>query len=510
MPVRYEPSAPVAAAGNIYEQNYALQLQRQNAEQQAQMAAAASHGGGGGGYGGGGGFDIQSAIQHRDQMQFAQERDNLNRNTVDAGQQFQANVAQKMQRDKFKLEAELSQTQLSQQENMRLQRMKNAIGDVQNDATLSSEEKADMVTQLKTGIDPLARRQAAAKLAMDQQQKEAMAEQYNAQAALRKQEAEVTGKTAKERTSFVPDPKHLSDIVADLQDKVPYTLADRDATISKMAEAEAMRQGLGHHIFQEGYGKWKILSGPGSDADKQAAAAAGKGKDSGHPTGLDPQQYLKAREQAEAQAHKEQTIMVDNNGVKSSVHPQTIEWKNERVQQILKSMGLPANMQEYGSQLKATGGGGKSGYNRDAAPWNKGRASPGAAAAAPPAETPAGQGAAANVDGTAAVAAINRKANDHANAVLNDDRIPGPVRTQLAEKIGVVRRLLTAAGGNPDKLDRDKRAQYDEAAAYIAKNDPDQNKPAAPTAAPAAPAAPPAVVPQGAGPPGVFKWLGIQ
>lgn len=55
-----------------------------------------------------------------------------------------------------------NQVQLSQQEEMRLQRMSSAIDGVNNDQSLSPAERQSIITQLRTGIDPLHQRQQQA------------------------------------------------------------------------------------------------------------------------------------------------------------------------------------------------------------------------------------------------------------------------------------------------------------------------------------------------------------
>ncbi len=199
MPIVYESAAPIGLAENIYNtaaQREAALRSREFALQQAQVS---NRGGGGGGYDDGGG--MQAAINNRDSNQIRTQAENDQYNVVSAGQVFGAQAAQAQQKQGYALQAQLQQVELTQTENMRLARLKNAVGDVSNDASLSAEEKSAMITHLKTGIDPLQHRQAAQKIAADQQLKEQEAAKFQWQAAAEKALAEGRGKNASDRQS---------------------------------------------------------------------------------------------------------------------------------------------------------------------------------------------------------------------------------------------------------------------------------------------------------------------
>jgi hypothetical protein len=91
--------------------------------------------------------------------------------------QLQAQLAQQHAR----LQQQLSQTQLTQTEQMQLQRMQNAIGAVNANDNLSDEEKKDAIMQLQTHISPLQQRHTAAQTqALQLQQHQAQqAAQFN-------------------------------------------------------------------------------------------------------------------------------------------------------------------------------------------------------------------------------------------------------------------------------------------------------------------------------------------
>lgn len=386
MPVRFQPAEPVGAVGSIYEQNYALQLQRQNAEmQQNAMMAAAARGGGGGG--GGGGSNIQDAINSRDRMQMQWEQNAQAAMGVPQSQVYAQQAAARHQQDQFANEAQLSQMQLTQQESMRLARMKNAIGDVQADPTLSDQEKADMTLQLKTGIDPLARRDAAAKVQAQQQMNEQHAQLYKFQAAAEKMKMDAIGKSAEDRQSFVPDPKHLAAIVADLDATVPE-LPDmmggkeaRSKMIEQLARQEAVRQGLGTTWQMEPDGKHHAVSGPGSKEHEMLLKAEAEGS-RGQWT---DEKFFKAREHAERTVDTRAKEMKEGRypGTKELAHPhlQDLEERRKEVEKHLKSMGAPTTYDELHAMQKK--GASAYSYDKSKAPWNRGKAETVAAAASP-------------------------------------------------------------------------------------------------------------------------------
>lgn len=351
MPIVYESPAPIAAFGAVSQQA------AQNDVRARQVAAAASAFSQGGGFGGtrgrsvyDDGDNIQAAIFGRDQMQFNRERDAIDR-SVSQTEKFRADSEMARDRQRFQLQAELQQTELSQQENMRLARMKNAVGEVQADASLSDEDKADLMIQLRTGIDPLQHRLAKQRLAMDQQEKEARTEQYQQMAALRKEEAAVTAKTADERMSFLPDPRALAEIAEDIKANLPFIPgvgAPPAEMVAKMAHQEAMRQGLGAYKFQSGYGKWDDVDFDGETG--KGKAVSGKVRDAqAHPSGMSAEQFLKMHEDARSEALKEQARKDPVSG--NFLNPQDNSWTEDRIGQIVGRHKKA--LAEYNSQRPA-------------------------------------------------------------------------------------------------------------------------------------------------------------
>lgn len=387
MPIDYETSVPAAGFAALANQSaYEASLRnRQFALQQQYQIGAGGVGGyghGGYGHGGYGAYDtgIQDAIFQRDALGFQMRHADQQVVASQQSQAFAANAAMNEQQQRYQLQAQLQETELTQQERMRLQRMKNAVGDVMSNPNLSAQEKNDYVTQLKTGINPLEHRNAVQRMAIEKQQKEAMAEQYQALAGLRKQEADVTAKSAADRTSFIPDPAELAKITEDLRSTNPNLPPN---VVSQMATSEAIRQGLGSHVFQEGYGKFRVLNGYGADKSAGATGTGGAAGEFTHPSGIKPIDYIKVLEHAHSMVDKRSAEMKDHPtipGTKVLAHPelQDLTKRDDEVAKYLK--GFLASFEEYSKGLQQRQPAGRAGFDPKKAVWRQGQA---AAAAAP-------------------------------------------------------------------------------------------------------------------------------
>jgi hypothetical protein len=470
MAVQWEPASPIGLAGNIYADNFALQLQRQNQEARNQQMAQANSRGGGGGPSGGG-LDMQAAIQHRDQMQFAQQQ----QVDANANQQSQQAFQSRNNQQRASLDAQLSQEQLTQQETMRLARLNNAVGDVTSDPTLSDEEKRDLVMQLKTNKSPLEQRQQAAKLKSQQLANEEKTKEMQLQGALQKAHLDALGKSSADRTSFIPDPEHLSAISDDLNKTLPQFPAvsggdaARQKVIEKLAHEEAVRQGLGSNVVTSPDGKTQtFISGPGSKEHEarlkgEHAGGAARGEEMTH------EKFLKAREYAERIVDKRATETVEGTipGTKVPAHPelQDLDKRAEAVKKHLRDIGAPTTFEELEAMKKDKPKG--YGYDPDKAAWNK--AKPAAAAT-----TPAGENAPAAAPKPEVIESINNKAKAQANGYLNDTRLAPPVRTQMAESVGIMRRALVSVGGDTSKLTGKAKEEFEAARKFMNANDPDK------------------------------------
>lgn len=126
------------------------------------------------------------ANQERTQVGLAQMQLNDRAAEFNAQAQTQANLV----RARAEAQAWLNQQDLSQAEALRLQRMQRAVGEVMATDDLTPEEKAALVTQLRTGIDPLRQRQemSIAKL-RERQEQEALRQAQQAAALTSANEA---------------------------------------------------------------------------------------------------------------------------------------------------------------------------------------------------------------------------------------------------------------------------------------------------------------------------------
>lgn len=99
--------------------------------------------------------------------------------------QLQENEQQNQQRQaQMRLHADLQNVELSQTEAVRLQRMRQAVGAVNADDSLAPDEKASLIQQLQTGINPLQQRVAAARVKQEEVQTQMMLGQAQKVAAL--------------------------------------------------------------------------------------------------------------------------------------------------------------------------------------------------------------------------------------------------------------------------------------------------------------------------------------
>lgn len=290
MPVTFEPAQPFAPAISSYYgsamQNDAdaprlLAAQQANREFALRAAALAQQGGGGGGRGGGG-SDIQDAINHRDDAQRQSDQFNAQLNTGVQRDQYEAQSQANLQQSRFELQAQLQDVELSQQEKMRLQRMKNAVGDVSTDPTLSDEEKSDMILQLKTGIDPFQHRIATQKLAQEKMVKDQMVEASQAKTAVEQANAKYRTNSFEDNQRYIPNPSSLAQFVEDEATANPDLPPDE---LEKRARARAIREGAYTHWTQTAPGKWEVAdprkggdpNQPGTAGTRSGTGTAGAG-----------------------------------------------------------------------------------------------------------------------------------------------------------------------------------------------------------------------------------------
>lgn len=257
MPITFEPAQPFAPSISAYYgsamQNDADAPRLLAARQQAQANAMQGYGGGGGG-GGGGGNSIQDAINQRDTNRMRADEFTAQLETGVQRDQFEAQVQGAAQRQRFDLQAQLQDVELSQQEKMRLQRMKNAVGEVSVDPTLTDQEKSDMILQLKTGIDPFQHRLATQKMQIDKLQKDAMVQELQSRAAIEQQTSKFRANSFEDNQRYVP---HANVLAQYVEDEVTANPGIDPKQAEANARARAIKEGHYDHFIQESPGKWQ-------------------------------------------------------------------------------------------------------------------------------------------------------------------------------------------------------------------------------------------------------------
>jgi len=347
MPIVYETAGPVggyAALGNLQGQNEAAQIRAQ------QMARA-----GGGGGGTDNPLDMQRAIQFRDEMMFrqGQQADSMVPSARDA---FLANARLAEQGQHARLQAELSQVQLSQQETMRLQRMRNAIGEISSDPTLTDEEKAELIGKTKYGMGPLEERLNRQMLLAKTQQQQAMVEQYQAHAALELQRAKGLAKSAEDRIQWWTDPPTLGAIAEDIRKNSGIGHLLSEEQVMQWAKEIAVKQGVGQAMTTDERGNLIPLGG-GTKGGK-AGGSAGQGEEFTHESGLTSEKYIKLERDIEKDIdRRRQETVKDPQGVKEP-RPRYPELQDDEgfrkaVEKRLEEAGMPKNLAEFLGQRKS-------------------------------------------------------------------------------------------------------------------------------------------------------------
>lgn len=392
MPIVYETAAPAQAMADV---NYDLAARR------AELASDAGGFGRGGVYGRGGGgggvIDMgdQNALFARNNESFQREADSLNRTGIPNRDLARARWDTEQQADRFRLQAELQQTELTQAEQMRLSRMKNAIGEVASDPTLAEDEKAAIITRLRTGIDPLEQRLVRSRLAAEAQMKNQHAELFEFQAAARKREADIMAKSAKERMHFEPDPTALSEITEDILSTIAPEARKflPEGFVERAAQAEALRQGLGTSMYIQPDGKLVPLG-------ESKTKASGTGQQKPTPPFDVSKEWREAWRQAEL-AQKRSRKEKDSEGKDVTVfeNPQDEKWRQNRAEELFDTAFEAYTTKKAQADAEAPVQGGR--YNPKAASWRKGQQ--------PPAQAQPNQEVASDATGDKAEAPIGHR-----------------------------------------------------------------------------------------------------
>lgn len=287
--ITFEPAQPFAPSISAY-YGSAMQndadaprlLAARQAQQEFALRAQALAQQGGGGYRGGG-SDIQDAINHRDDAQRQSDQFNAQLNTGIQRDQYEAQSQANLQQSRFQLQAQLQDVELSQQEKMRLQRMKNAVGEVSADPSLTDDEKSDMILQLKTGIDPFQHRIATQKLAQEKLVKDQMVELSQAKTGVEQANAKFRTNSFDDNQRYIPNPSSLAQFV---EDELTANPDLPPAEAEKRARERAIREGAYTHWTQTAPGKWEVAdprkggdpNQPGHAGTRNGTGAAGAEK----------------------------------------------------------------------------------------------------------------------------------------------------------------------------------------------------------------------------------------
>lgn len=156
------------------------------------------------------GRDYQlAALQERQRQMDTFHQGQLN--TQQAGFQQQRDTQQFQQQGQLAeqhgdIQARLNQTMLTQNEQMRMAKMQNAISDVKANPGLSPDEKANLITQLQTGLNPLQNRHTEAQTLQTQIAAQAQAQQAQQSAQLFNQHQSWLARGIQGQLQTVTDP----------------------------------------------------------------------------------------------------------------------------------------------------------------------------------------------------------------------------------------------------------------------------------------------------------------
>lgn len=291
MPIEFAPAQPVGAgiaarygAAQVMQANNPLLLEQQRMAMQYQLQASQIQAG------------MQAAAQdaavrrqgiesQRDMQQAALEREGQ----VTPAQAFAAHAALTQQAQHADLAVWANQQEMTATEAMRLQREKASVGDIMNRDDLTSQEKADAVTMLKTRIDVGSMRLQKTQQKHIQQQMELESQRTQHMKQMDLNAQAIDAKTLDQRTQLIPDPAVYQQVASELDDKLGPIAQDPEFAPfrDQFIKSEVAARGGMVHMYQERSGEWKPL-----DMSK-LAGARGKAGAGGE---MDPATAIKWRE----------------------------------------------------------------------------------------------------------------------------------------------------------------------------------------------------------------------
>lgn len=119
--------------------------------------------------------------------------------------EFMASQDIKSQNHRAELGAWLQNQEMSQAETIRLQRMEAAVGAVNADPNMTDDERVDLITQLRTGIDPMRQRLEATQMKLKNSQSQKIMEEAARQEVFRNEGDTIWAKYAKNGIATIPD-----------------------------------------------------------------------------------------------------------------------------------------------------------------------------------------------------------------------------------------------------------------------------------------------------------------
>ena len=294
MPISYEPPQPYSAevsraygAAQAMQQNTPLLAQVAQANQNARLAAASLQQRGN-----------EAALESDSRREaLAAQARQADANRRAEQEMLGARMAQQTQRDvflaeqsraelhdRFRLQRELADHELSVGEQMRLKRLDQAVSEV-SQLPMDAATKADLIADIKTEGRSLKLRAVRAEEAQREMHARVYQEQADRIKATELRQAKLDAMTFEERTAKIPDPAVLAQVQAEfgpvspaaLAALGPAAIAEREGAIME----EVARRGGLRTFYQSSVGKW----------DEVKPEKAGGGKEGRPELGVDD--YLK-------------------------------------------------------------------------------------------------------------------------------------------------------------------------------------------------------------------------
>lgn len=177
------------------------------------------------------------------------------------------------------LQAQLNQVELSQADQMRMQRLKQAEAEVAQ-ANLTPEEKQDALFQIRTGLDPLQRRQAVAQMNHQQLQDQMLTAQLQKQQRLENEAAQFRAKNLEDRIALIPDPQMMLDASQSLATVLPQWNMMPPQMQRQLAKSVVAARGGMMTAWEKTPGGWEVIggskAGQAGEAANQTQAAVNK------------------------------------------------------------------------------------------------------------------------------------------------------------------------------------------------------------------------------------------